>query len=101
METEIESAVGVGELVGQSAMLKRVRRIEGQIRGIERMISADEYCIDVLTQISAATSALKSLSLTLVRNHMSRCVVEAARTSDEEAIEKIDEVLAVLKRLVK
>ena len=65
--------------------LKRLRRIEGQVRGISRMVEEDTYCIDVLTQISAATKALQAVSLGLLEDHMSHCVLHAAQSGDEEA----------------
>src|SRR5690349_16047105 len=63
----------------QEDLLKRLRRIEGQVQGISRMIADDRYCIDVLTQVSAATSALQSVSLKLLEAHLAGCVVEAAK----------------------
>ncbi len=59
--------------------LKRLRRIEGQVRGLQRMVDEDTYCIDVLTQVAAVTKALQAVSLGLLEDHMSHCVVEAAR----------------------
>ncbi|GAA3172439.1 hypothetical protein GCM10020255_061900 [Rhodococcus baikonurensis] len=63
----------------QDDLLKRLRRIEGQVAGISRMVADDRYCIDVLTQVSAATSALQSVSLKLLDAHLAGCVVEAAK----------------------
>lgn len=80
---------------------KRLRRIEGQVRGIARMVDEDVYCIDILTQVSAATKALQAVAMGLVNDHMGHCVVEAARGSDQEAREKIDEIEAVITRLLK
>ena len=71
--------------------LKRLRRIEGQVRGISRMVEEDTYCIDVLTQISAATKALQAVSLGLLEDHMSHCVLHAAQAGDEEGMAKIRE----------
>lgn len=79
--------------------LARLRRIEGQVRGIHRMVEEDEYCIDVLTQISAATSALENVALALLNDHIEHCVVDAARQGDPS--EKIAEVEAAIKRMVK
>lgn len=79
--------------------LARLRRIEGQIRGIHRMVEEDEYCIDILTQISAATSALENVALGLLSDHIEHCVVGAARVGDPS--EKIAEVEAAIKRMVK
>lgn len=83
------------------AYLKRLKRIEGQVRGIQRMITEDEYCIDVLTQISAAQSALDSVAIGLLEDHMNHCVVNAARESDEAAREKVAEATKAIARLVK
>ena len=82
-------------------LLKRLRRIEGQVRGISRMVEEDTYCIDVLTQISAATKALHAVSLGLLEDHMSHCVVHAARSSEEEGVAKIREASDAIARLVR
>lgn len=81
--------------------LNRMRRIEGQVRGIERMISEDVYCIDILTQVSAVTRALQSVSLALVEDHINHCVLEATQSSREEAIGKVQEVTKTIGRLWK
>ena len=81
--------------------LKRLRRIEGQIRGLQRMVEADQYCIDVLTQVSAATRALQSFSLGLLDEHMSGCVLDAAAQGGEEAERKIREASEAIARLVR
>ena len=81
--------------------LKRLRRIEGQARGIARMVDEEQYCIDILTQISAMTKALHAVSLGLLEEHLGHCVVEAARTSDEAAEQKVAEAVAAINRLVK
>ena len=81
--------------------LKRLRRIEGQVRGISRMVEEDTYCIDVLTQIAAATKALQAVSLGLLEDHMSHCVVHAARSSEEEGVAKIREASDAIARLVR
>jgi DNA-binding FrmR family transcriptional regulator len=83
------------------AYLKRMRRIEGQVRGIARMIDEDVYCIDILTQVSAVTKALQSVSLALVEDHIGHCVVDAARTSNEDAAAKVKEATAAISRLVR
>ncbi len=85
----------------KDAHLKRLRRIEGQVRGIARMVESDTYCIDVLTQVSAVTRALQAVSLGLLDDHIAHCVVEAARESDEAAAEKVAEVQATIARLVR
>ena len=81
--------------------LRRLRRVEGQLRGLQRMVSEDVYCIDVLTQVSAATKALQSFALELLEEHMSGCVVDAARTGDEEARTKVREANDAIARLVR
>lgn len=83
------------------AYLKRLRRIEGQVRGVQRMVAEDTYCIDVLTQISALTKALQAVSLGLLEDHISHCVVTAARTSDADAQEKVREAADAIARLVR
>ena len=81
--------------------LRRLRRIEGQVRGIARMIEDDKYCIDVLTQVSAATRALQHVALGLLEAHMGGCVVDAAKAGDAEAAEKVQEASAAIARLVR
>ena len=82
-------------------LLKRLRRAEGQVRGIARMVDDDKYCIDILTQVSAATKALQAVSLGLLEDHVGHCVVDAARESDEAAQEKVREASAAIARLVR
>ncbi|WP_414673057.1 metal-sensitive transcriptional regulator [Kribbella sp.] len=81
--------------------LKRLRRIEGQVRGLQRMVEEDQYCIDILTQVSAATKALQSFSLELLDEHLSHCVVEAAQKGGPEADEKVREASDAIARLVR
>ena len=81
--------------------LKRLRRIEGQVRGLQRMVEEDQYCIDILTQVSAATKALQSFSLELLEEHLSHCVVDAARKGGPEAQEKVREASDAIARLVR
>ncbi|VEG28630.1 metal-sensitive transcriptional regulator [Actinomyces howellii] len=81
--------------------LRRLRRIEGQVRGISRMVEEDTYCIDVLTQIAAATRALEAVSLGLLEDHLSHCVLDAAQSSEEEGRVKIREASAAIARLVR
>lgn len=85
----------------QDDLLKRLRRIEGQVAGISRMVADDRYCIDVLTQVAAATSALQSVSLKLLDAHLAGCVVEAAKQGGPEADVKIKEAQAAIARLVR
>ncbi|HEY5384271.1 MAG TPA: metal-sensitive transcriptional regulator [Acidimicrobiales bacterium] len=79
----------------------RLRRIEGQIRGLQRMVGEDAYCIDVLTQVSAATKALQSVALELLGDHLSHCVHDAVTRGGTEAEEKIREAQAAIERLVR
>ncbi|MBK7822377.1 MAG: metal-sensitive transcriptional regulator [Tessaracoccus sp.] len=85
----------------KAAYLRRLKLIEGQVRGIARMVDDDQYCIDVLTQVAAVTSALKAVSLGLLGDHLSHCVADAARSGGSEADEKLAEALQAIKRLVK
>ena len=81
--------------------LKRLRRVEGQVRGLQRMVEEDKYCIDVLTQVSAATKALQAFSLELLEEHLAHCVVEAAQRGGAEADEKVREASEAIARLVR
>ncbi len=82
--------------------LKRLRRIEGQVRGLQRMVDEDTYCIDVLTQVAAVTKALQAVSLGLLEDHVSHCVVDAARAGDDEdAQAKVREAADAIARLVR
>ncbi len=83
------------------AILKRLKRVEGQVRGIERMVEGDTYCIDVLTQVAATTKALEAVALKLLDEHLSHCVVDAARKGGPEAAEKVAEASAAIARLVR
>lgn len=85
----------------KDAVLKRLRRIEGQVRGLQRMVDEDAYCIDVLTQISAATKALESVALGLLDEHLSHCVREAVAAGGPEADAKVAEASAAIARLVR
>ncbi|MGE9808807.1 MULTISPECIES: metal-sensitive transcriptional regulator [unclassified Janibacter] len=81
--------------------LKRLRRIEGQVRGLHRMVEEDTYCIDVLTQVAAVTKALQAVSLGLLEDHVGHCIVDAARESDEAAAAKVREASEAVARLVR
>ncbi|MGW0808028.1 metal-sensitive transcriptional regulator [Nonomuraea sp. NPDC002799] len=81
--------------------LRRLRRVEGQARGLQRMVEDDQYCIDILTQVSAATSALQSFALGLLEEHMAHCVADAARKGGDEADAKIKEAADAIARLVR
>ncbi|MGI9009530.1 MAG: metal-sensitive transcriptional regulator [Streptosporangiaceae bacterium] len=85
----------------KDAYLKRLRRIEGQVRGLQRMVGEDVYCIDVLTQISAVTSALQSVALGLLEDHLGSCVAEAIERGGSEGQEKVREAAEAISRLVK
>jgi DNA-binding FrmR family transcriptional regulator len=81
--------------------LKRLRRIEGQARGLQRMVDEEKYCIDILTQVSAMTKALQAVALGLLEEHMNHCVVDAARAGDDEARAKVTEAVDAITRLVR
>src|SRR4051812_11899800 len=90
-----------GYTADRDAHLKRLRRIEGQVRGLQRMVEDDQYCIDVLTQVSAATKALQAFSLQLLEEHLSHCVVDAARQGGRQAEDKVREASEAIARLVR
>ena len=90
-----------GYIQGKDDYLKRLKRIEGQARGLQRMVEEEKYCIDILTQVSAMTKALQSVALGLLEEHLSHCVVEAARTGGREAAEKVKEATEAIARLVR
>jgi DNA-binding FrmR family transcriptional regulator len=81
--------------------LKRLRRIEGQARGLQRMVEDEKYCIDILTQVSAMTKALQSVALGLLDEHLSHCVADAAAAGGDRADEKIREASEAIARLVR
>ena len=83
------------------AYLRRLRRIEGQVRGIARMVDEDVYCIDVLTQVSAATRALQAVALGLLEDHLGACVTEAVRKGGDEGAESVREAAEAITRLVR
>ena len=90
-----------GYSAGKDAHLKRLRRVEGQVRGLQRMVESDAYCIDVLTQVSAATRALEAVALSLLEDHLAHCVADAARQGGEVADAKVKEASAAIARLVR
>ena len=90
-----------GYVDNKDAVLKRLRRIEGQIRGLQRMVEADTYCIDVLTQVSAATKALRAVALELLEDHLTHCVADATRAGGAEADAKVKEASDAIGRLVR
>ncbi len=91
-----------GYTAGKEALVKRLHRIEGQVRGIEKMVDEDRYCIDILTQVAAVNTALESLALSILDDHVKHCVAGAiASGDDEDAAVKIDELLAAVRRFAK
>ncbi|MCB0871442.1 MAG: metal-sensitive transcriptional regulator [Solirubrobacterales bacterium] len=90
-----------GYIHDKERYLARLKRIEGQARGIHRMVEEDKYCIDILTQISALTSALEGVAIGLLDEHLKHCVVDAAKEGGPEADEKIKEASDAIARLVR
>ncbi len=90
-----------GYIDNKDALLSRLARIEGQVRGLARMIEADKYCIDVLTQVSATTRALQAVALELLDDHLAHCMADAAAQGGEQAQVKVREASAAIARLVK
>lgn len=91
----------VSYIDGKDDLLKRLRRIEGQVRGLQRMVDEEIYCIDVLTQVSAATKALQAVAVELLEDHLQHCVVEAAGKEPEVADARVREASAAIARLVR
>jgi DNA-binding FrmR family transcriptional regulator len=81
--------------------LKRLRLIEGQVRGLQRMVEEDKYCIDILTQVSAVNRALQSVALGLLDQHLSHCVTQAVAEGGDSAADKVREASAAIARLVR
>jgi DNA-binding FrmR family transcriptional regulator len=90
-----------GYTAQKDAYLRRLRRIEGQVRGIHRMVEQDEYCIDVLTQVSAATRALQSVAVGLLDQHLHHCVADAVASDPAAGAARIAEATAAIERLVR
>ena len=90
-----------GYLEHKDDLLKRLRRVEGQIRGLHRMVEEDAYCIDVLTQVSAATRALQSVAVGLLDEHLRHCVTDAVTAGGDEAERLVTEASRAIERLVK
>ena len=99
LEAQLEATYGY--VAHKDSYAKRLRKIEGQVRGIAKMIEEDKYCIDVLTQISAANSALRSVALNLLDEHLDHCVSHALAEGGEEAEVKLAEASAAIARLVR
>ena len=95
----MEAAVGYAG--DKDEVLKRLRRVEGQVRGLQRMVEEDAYCIDVLTQVSAATKALQAVALSLLEDHLGHCVAHAVAEGGTVADEKVKEASAAIARLVR
>ncbi|HZU79492.1 MAG TPA: metal-sensitive transcriptional regulator [Acidimicrobiales bacterium] len=91
----------VGYEADKAAVQRRLRRIEGQVRGLQRMVEDEAYCIDVLTQVSAVTRALQSVALELLGDHLSHCVRDALHEGGPAATAKLDEARAAIERLVR
>lgn len=91
----------VGYTGTKDDIIKRLRRAEGQVRGIERMVENDTYCIDVLTQVSAVTKAMENVALKLLEDHLAHCVAEATREGGATADDKVREASAAIARLVR
>ena len=90
-----------GYIAKKDDHLKRLRRIEGQVRGLQRMLEEDKYCIDILTQVSAATKALQAVAISLLDEHLAHCVAQAIEQGGAEADEKIREASEAIARLVR
>ena len=100
-EHEVPGDHSRGYTADKEVYLKRLRRIEGQIRGLQRMVSEDAYCIDVLTQVSAATKALQSVALGLLEEHLGHCVGHAADHGEAAMEAKVKEASDAIARLVR
>ena len=90
-----------GYEMNKQELLARLRRVEGQIRGIAQMVEDDRYCIDVLTQVSAATKGLQQVALGLFDDHLRHCVADAVATGGPDATRKLTEATAAVERLLK
>jgi len=90
-----------GYVDNKAAVHKRLRRIEGQVRGLQRMVDEDKYCIDVLDQIAAVTKALQAVAIELLDDHLSHCVADALTAGGDEANHKVAEASAAIARLVR
>lgn len=90
-----------GYVGNKDALLARLRRVEGQVRGLARMIEEDTYCIDVLTQVSATTRALEAVALSLLDDHLTHCVAEATAQGGQVGDAKLREASAAIARLVR
>jgi DNA-binding FrmR family transcriptional regulator len=89
-----------GYTVDKDAYLRRLRRIEGQVRGLQRMVEEERYCIDILTQVTAVTKALHAVALGLLEGHIGTCVADATATGGEEGTAKVREATEAIGRLL-
>ena len=100
MSTQVEHTYGYAK--EKDALVHRLHRIEGQVRGIERMVADDRYCIDILTQIAAVDTALESLAVKILDEHVRHCVADALRSGDEaQARVKTQELLEAVQRFAR
>src|SRR5438874_492389 len=90
-----------GYTANKDAVQKRLRRVEGQIRGLQRMVEEDKYCIDILDQVAAATKALQAVAIELLDDHLTHCVTDAVAAGGRAADEKVAEASAAIARLVR
>jgi CsoR family transcriptional regulator, copper-sensing transcriptional repressor len=90
-----------GYITEKDDFLKRLRRIEGQARGLQRMVDEEQYCIDILTQVSAMTKALQSVAVGLLEDHLAHCVTDAVARGGDEAAAKVKEASDAIARLVR
>ena len=96
-----DTHAGHGYISDKQRYLARLKRIEGQVRGLQRMVDEEQYCIDILTQVSALSSALESVALGLLDDHLKHCVVDAAKAGGDQADVKIKEASDAIARLVR
>lgn len=101
MEPDADTASHFGYHDHKARITNRLRRIEGQVRGLERMVDEDKYCIDILDQVAAVTKALRSVSLILLDEHLQHCVADAIRTGGDDAEAKLAEASAAMGRLLR
>jgi DNA-binding FrmR family transcriptional regulator len=100
-KTEARMTDAPGYAANKEQVLKRLRRVEGQVRGLQRMVHEDTYCIDVLTQVAAATKALEAVALSLLEDHLGHCVADAIQAGGDQADAKVKEASAAIARLVR
>lgn len=102
MHNTIKQDISVPEKQGphpvNEKVLRRLKNIEGQVRGIQRMVEEEKYCVDILTQISAARAALNSAGMVILERHIESCVVDAIESGGEERVQIIDELMKLLSK---